>query len=161
MSLFGFGKKKEPAPAPKQIPLDYKTPKKDIKSVHTFTQSKGFKGFRRVRVSMGTSDVVWNNIEYFRDNGFDLTNSAVQVLVIRSDMEPGVQLKVLVDGRFLGNIYRYEKNAEAFDAVIDKNVDKVYVKIEDTVIDGKYYGTETFLMVHWPNMGPKVYVTVE
>ena len=86
--LFGKKKKKkEPAPAPKPIPLDYKTPKKDIKSVHTFTQSKGFKGFRRVRVSMGTS--------------------------------------------------------------------------EDTVIDGKYYGTETFLMVHWPNMGPKVYVTVE
>lgn len=160
--LFGKKKKKkEPAPAPKPIPLDYKTPKKDIKSVHTFTQSKGFKGFRRVRVSMGTSDVVWNNIEYFRDNGFDLTNSAVQVLVLKSDMEPGVQLKVLVDGRFLGNIYRYKTNAEAFDAVIDKNVDKAYVKIEDTVIDGKYYGTETFLMVHWPNMGPKVYVTVE
>ena len=160
--LFGKKKKKkEPAPAPEPIPLDYKTPKKDIKSVQTFTQANGFKGFRRVRISMGTSDVVWNNIEYFRDNGFDFTNSAVQVLVIRSDMEPGVQLKVLVDGRFLGNIYRYEKNAEAFDAVIDKNVDKVYVKIEDTVIDGKYYGTETFLMIHWPNMGPKVYVTVE
>lgn len=160
--LFGKKKKKkEPAPAPEPIPLDYKTPKKDIKSVQTFTQANGFKGFRRVRVSMGTSDVVWNNIEYFRDNGFDFTNSAVQVLVIRSDMDPGVQLKVLVDGRFLGNIYRYEKNAEAFDAVTDKKVDKVYVKIEDTFIDGKYYGSQSFLMLHWPNMGPKVTVKVE
>ena len=161
MALFKFGKKKEPAPAPEPIPLDYKTPKKDIKSVHTFTQAKGFKGFRRVRVSMGTSNVVWNNIEYFRGNGFDLANSAVQVLMLNSDIDPGVQLKMLVDGRFLGNIYRSNKNAEAFDAVTDKKVDKVYVKIEDTAIDGKYYGTETFLMVHWPNMGPKINVTVE
>lgn len=161
MALFKFGKKKEPAPAPEPIPLDYKTPKKDIISAQTFTQAKGFNGFRRVRVSMGTSDVVWNNIEYFRDNGFDLTNSAVQVLVIKSDMDPGVQLKVLVDGRFLGNIYWSNKNAEVFDAITDKKADKVYIKIEDTVIDGKYYGTETFLMVHWPNMGPKINVTVE
>ena len=161
MALFNFGKKKEPVPAPEPIPLDYKTPKKDIKSVHTFTQAKGFKGFRRIRLSMGTSNVVWNNIEYFRGNGFDLANSAVQVQVVKSDIDPGVQLKVLVDGRFLGNIYRSNKNAEAFDAVADKKVDKVYVKIEDTVIDGKYYGTETFLMVHWSNMGPKINVTVE
>lgn len=159
MALFKFGKKKEPAPEP--VPLDYKTPKKDIKSVHTFTQAKGFKGFRRVRVSMGTSNVVWNNIEYFRDNGYDFTNSAIQVLVIKSDMDPGVQLKVLVDGRFLGNIYRSKSNGEAFDAVTDKKVDNAYIKIEDTVIDGKYCGTETFLMVHWPDMGPKINVTVE
>jgi hypothetical protein len=160
--LFGKKKKKkDPAPAPEPIPLDYKTPKKDIKFVQTFTQANGFKGFRRVSISTGTSDVVWNNIEYFRDNGCDLTNSAVQLLVIRSDMEPGVQIKVLVDGRFIGNIYRYKTNAEAFDAVIDKNVDKVFVKIEDTVIDGKYYGTQAFLMLHWPNMGPKINVKVE
>ena len=161
MALFKFGKKKESAPAPEPIPLDYKTPKKDIKFALTFTQAKSFKGFRRVRVSMGTSDVVWNNIEYFRDNGFDFTNSAVQVLVLNSDMDPGVQLKVLVDGRFLGYVYWSNKNAEVFDAVTNKKVDKVYIKIEDTVIDGKYYGTETFLMVHWPNMGPKINVTVE
>ena len=148
MALFKFGKKKEPAPAPEPIPLDYKTPKKDIKFALTFTQAKSFKGFRRVRVSMGTSDVVWNNIEYFRDNRFDFTNSAVQVLV-------------LVDGRFLGYIYWSNKNAEVFDAVTSKKADKVYIKIEDTVIDGKYYGTETFLMVHWSNMGPKINVTVE
>lgn len=161
MALFKFGKKKEPAPAPEPIPLDYKVPKKDIKSVQTFTQSKGFKGFRRVRVSMGTSDVVWHNIDYFRDNGYDFTNSAVQLQAIKSDIEPGVYLKVVVDGRYLGNIYHSSKNGEAFDAVTDKKVDKVYVKIEDTVIDGKYYGTETFLMLHWPNMGPKISVTVE
>ena len=161
MSLFNFGKKKEPAPAPEPIPLDYPTPKKDIKFALTFTQNKSFKGFRRARVSMGTSEVVWNNIDYFRDNGYDFTNRAVQVLVIRSDTDPGVQLKVLVDGRYLGNVYQSNKNAEIFDAVTSKKVDKVHIKVEDTVIDGKYYGTETFLMFHWPDMGPKVSVTVE
>lgn len=150
--LFGKKKKKEPAPAPKQIPLDYKTPKKYIKSVQTFTQSESLDGFRRVRISMGTSDVVENNLDYFRSNGCDFTNSSVQLLVIRSDMEPGVQLKVLVDGRFLGNIYRSKSNAEAFDAAVDRKVDKVYVKIEDTVLDGKYYGSESFVMFHWPDM---------
>ena len=160
MALFNFGKKK-PAPDPEPIPLDYKTPKKDIISVQTFTQSKGFKGFRRVRVSMGTSKVVWNNIEYFRDNGYDFANSAVQVLAIKSETDPAALLKILVDGRFLGNVYRNNKNAEAFDAIMDKKADKVYVKIEDTVKDGKYYGTETFIMIHWPDMGPKVKVTVE
>ena len=160
--LFGKKKKKkEPAPVQEPIPLDYKTPKKDIRSVHTFTQAKGFKGFRRVRVSMGTSEVVWNNIEYFRTNGYDFANSAVQILVLRSDTDPGVQLKVLVDGRFLGYVYWSNKSAEVFDAITDKKVDKVYIKIEDTLIDGKYYGMETSLMVHWPNMGPKINVTVE
>lgn len=161
MSLFNFGKKKEPAPAPEPIPLDYPTPKKDIKCALTFTQNKSFKGFRRARVSMGTSEVVWNNIDYFRDCGYDFTNRAVQVLVLRSDTDPGVQLKVLVDGRYLGNVYQSNKNAEIFDAVTSKKVDKVHIKVEDTVIDGKYYGTETFLMFHWPDMGPKVNVTVE
>lgn len=160
MSLFGFGKKKARAPAP-ELPLDFKVPKKDIIFVQTFTQSKNFKGFRRVRVSMGTSDVVEHNIDYFRDNGYDFTNSAVQIQTIKSDLDPGVLLKVVVDGRFLGNIYRGKGNAEAFDAVTDKKIDKVYVKIEDAFIDGKYYGTETYIMLHWPNMGPKVYVTVE
>ncbi len=151
--LFGKKKKKkEPAPAPEPIPLDYKTPKKDIKSVHSFTQSDSFDGFRRVRISMGTSDVVENNLDYFRNNGCDFTNSKVEVLVIKSDMEPGVQLKIMVDGRFMGNIYRSKSNAEAFDAVTEKKVDKVYVKIEDTVLDGKYYGSECFVMVHWPDM---------
>lgn len=155
MSLFGFGKKKAPAPAPKQIPLDYKVPKKDIKSVQTFTQSNGFKGFRRVRVSMGTSDAVEHNIDYFRENGYDFANRAVQIMAIVSDMDPGVYLKVVVDGRYLGNIYRSKSNAEAFDAVTDKKVDKVHIKIEDTFIDGKYYGSEEFIMLHWPDMKPK------
>lgn len=161
MALFSFGKKKEPAPVPEPIPLDFKPPKKDILSVQTFTQSKGFKGFRRARVSMGTSNVVWNNINYFRDNGYDFTNSAVQVLEIKSDIDPGVQLKVVVDGRFLGNIYWSSKNAEVFDAITNKKIDKVYIKIEDTFLDGKYYGTEAFLMLHWPNMGPKVKISIE
>ena len=161
MSLFNFGKKKEPAPAPEPIPLDYPTPKKDIKFALAFTQNKSFKGFRRARVSMGTSEVVWNNIDYFRDNGYDFTNSAVQVLVLRSDTDPGVQLKILVDGRYLGNVYWSSKNAEIFDAVTNKKVDKVHIKVEDTYVDGKYYGTEAFLMFHWPDMGPKVNVTVE
>ena len=158
--LFGK-KKKSTAPTPEPIPLDCDTPKKDIKFALDFTQAKSFKGFRRVRISMGTSNIVWNNIDYFRDNGYDFTNSAVQILVLNSDMDPGVQLKVLADGRFLGYVYWTSKSSEAFDAVESKKIDKVYLKIEDTFIDGKYYGTEAYLMLHWPNMGPRVNTTVK
>ena len=157
-----FGKKKnKKAPAPKSLPLDFEVPKKDIKFIRTFTQADSFKGFRSVRISADTSKVVENNIDFFRDNGYDFTNCTVQLQAIKCDIDPGVKLKVVVDGRFIGNIYRGKGNAEAFNAVMDNEVDKAYIKIEDAYIDGKYYGTQGFIMLHWPNMGPKVNVTVK
>ena len=159
MALFNFGKKKA-APAP-VLSDERVIPKKDIISVQTFTQAKSFRGFRRVRISASGLDGVEKNQIYFRERGFDFTNSAVQVMVVKANNDLGMCLRIVADGKFLGNVYKNDGNSEAFDKAIDKKIDKVYVKLEDKIIDGQLYGTESFIMVHWPNIAPKVKVTVE
>ena len=160
MALFNFGKKKKSDPVP-ELTDERIIPKKDILSVQTFTQSKTFRGYRRVRISTNGLDGVEKNQIYFRERGFDFTNSAVQLMTVKANNDFGKCLRIVVDGRFLGNIYRSGANDEAFDKVLDKAVDKVYVKLEDTIIDGQYYGTESYIMMHWPGIAPKLKVTVE
>lgn len=150
MLLFGFGKKKEPAPAPKSLPLDFKVPKKDIKFIQIFPQSESSDGFCRARVSPGSSDLVERNTDYFRKRGFE--GSSIQLMTVRSDMDPGIHLRVIVDGRYLGNIYNGKFNAEPFAALTSRKVDRVHMEVVDTAVDGKYYGSECFAMVHWPDM---------
>ncbi len=160
MALFNFGKKKA-APKP-QLSEERIIPKKDIVSVQTFTQSKSFRGFRRIKISTYNLDGVEKNLAYFRERGFDFANSAVQVMVVKANNEEGKCLRIVVDGKFIGNVYKNSSNSEAFEMAVAKKLDKVYVLIEDVILDdGKYYGTETYILLHWPNIGPKVKVSVE
>ena len=160
MALFNFGKKKA-APQP-QLSEERIIPKKDIISVQTFTQAKAFRGFRRIKISTNNLDGVEKNLAYFRDRGFDFANSAVQVMVVKANNEEGKCLRIVVDGKFVGNVYKSGSNSEAFDMAVDKKIDKVYMLIEDVILDdGKYYGTRAYILLHWPNMAPKVKVSVE
>lgn len=160
MSLFRSKKKNEPEPAPAKSE-ERVIPKSDIKYVYTFTQAKSFRGFRRVGISFYGLDGVDKNLTYFGERDYDFTNSAVQIMIVKANNDVGVCLRIVVDGKFIGNVYKNSSNAEAFDAALDKKLDKAYVKIEDTVIDGKYYGTEAFIMLHWPDMGPRVKIEVK
>ena len=135
--------------------------KKDIFSIQTFTQAKSFKGFRRVTISTDNLDGVEKNMAFFRSRDFDFTNCAVQVMVVKARNDEGKCLRIVADGRFLGNVYKNISNYEAFDMAVNQKLDKVYLKYEDAVIDGKLYGTNTYIMFHWPNIAPKIKVTVE
>ena len=157
MSLFNHFKKAQPVKYTEERTI----PKKDIISVQTFTQAKSFRDFRRVRISTNGLDGVEKNFAYFREKKFDFTNAAVQIMTVKANNDFGKCLRIVVDGRLIGNVYRSDSNAEAFDVALDKKVDKVYVRIEEKIIDGVNYGSSSYLMLHWPNMGPKVSVNIE
>lgn len=160
MALFNFGKKK--ATLQPQLSEERIIPKKDIISVQTFTQAKSFRGFRRINISTYMLDGVEKNLAYFRERGFDFANSAVQVMVVKAKNDEGKCLRIVIDGKFIGNVYKNSSNSEAFEMAVAKKLDKVHVLIEDVILDdGKYYGTETYILLHWPNIGPKVKVSVE
>ena len=112
MSLFNRFKKNQPVT---EYTEERTIPKKDIISVQTFTQAKSFRGFRRVRISTYGLDGVEKNFAYFREKEFDFTNAAVQIMTVKANNDFGKCLRIVVDGRFIGNVYRSDSNAEAFD----------------------------------------------
>lgn len=129
-------------------------PKTDILSVQTFTQSRGFKGYRRERVSIRHLDGVELNLMHFAEAGFDFTNSAIQLMVVKANNEIGICIRVVVDGRFIGNMYRSERNAETFDNIVAKNIDKVHIRVEPMTDDIQNY--DVWLFAHWKGIAPRV-----
>lgn len=139
-------------------------PKKDIISVQTFTQSKNFRGFRREKVSGQSLDGVELNHKYFREEREDnFDNSAIQLMIVKANNDYGKCIRVVVDGRFMGNIYRRDNGStEVFDAIEAKLIDKVHFQVDTSYHDdGSLMGYSTYIMVHWPNMPPKIKVSVE
>jgi len=129
-------------------------PKSNIKSVQTFTQSRSFKGFRRERITTHNLDGVEKNTLYFKARDYDFTNSAIQLMVVKANTDEGICIRIVVDGRFMGNMYRNERNAETFDNIVARNIDKAHFRIEEAT------GSSTIsnLFVHWPGIGPRVTV---
>lgn len=137
MALFG---KKKTAPPQPALSVQRELPKSDIIKVLTFTQAKQFRGFKREFVKSFGLDGTALNLAYFREKGFDFTNSAIQVMLVKANNDYGKCVRLVVDGRFLGNVYRDDANAEWFGHVEDGSADKAFVKIEDPKI---------YLFLHW------------
>jgi len=147
-------KKSDPEPV---LTQERVIPKKDILSVQTFTHSRGFKGFRRVKLSTyGLDGVELNHRYLYKKNKFDFDNSAIQLMTVKATNETGTCIRVVIEGRFVGNIYKNERNAEIFDNIVDKNIDKVHAHVEYAEDDKGLLAYDTYIMVHWPNMGPKI-----
>lgn len=141
-----------------QLTQERALPKKDIYSTQTFTQSKSFKGFRREKLSTFGLDGVELNHKYFREQyNDDFTNSAIQLMVVKARNDEGKCVRVVVDGRFMGNLYRSERTAESFDMIVAKKIDKAHFRVETAYYaDGSLMGYNTYIMVHWPGIGPRV-----
>lgn len=136
-----FGKKKNTPPPQPALSVQRELPPSDILKVMTFTQAKSFRGFKRGFVKSFGLDGTALNLAYFRSKGFDFTNSAIQVMLVKANNDYGKCVRVVVDGRFLGNVYRDDGfNKEWFDHVEEGTVDKAYIKIEDPKI---------YLFLHW------------
>ena len=146
-------KQKEPEPVFSQ---ERAIPKKDIRSVQTFTNSKSFKGFRKAKLNeYGLDGIDLNHDYFYKTSKFDFTNSAVQLMVVKANNNEGKCIRVVVDGRFMGNVYR-SKDADLFDNIVNKKVDKVHFHVEYAEDKGKLLASAGALLVHWPNMGPRV-----
>lgn len=138
-----FDQSKEP-----ELSYERQLPKKDIISVQTFTHSKAFKGFRREKISTYGLDGVERNHRHFAELGNDFANSAIQLMVVKANTETGNCIRIVVDGLFMGNMYRNPRNAESYDRIVAKEIDKVHFHVEG----------DTYIMLHWPGIGPRVTV---
>ena len=160
MALFGLGKKKQtktvPPTQPKRIPMV--PPVHEVVTSITLTQSKAFRGYRRLKISSRNSDIIENNEKYFKQCDWDFSNRTVQLMVEKIPDVNDVRVLIIVDGRFLGNLYRNDRNAEAIDKIVSGEVDGVFIKYDEKIIDGESYGSEAFVFLHWPDMGVKVSV---
>lgn len=148
-----FKKATDPYPG---LSHERKIPYTDIISTQAFIQAKSFKGYRRGKISSYGLDGVERNERYFCDNGADLTGSRIDLLVVKANNDAKKCIRILVDGRFLGNIYRNDMNREYFNKIVKQQIDGAYVKLDTVEIDGQIQVTGSYLMVHWPGMGPRV-----
>ena len=133
-----------------------KIPYTDIISTQAFIQAKSFRGYRREKISSYGLDGVERNERYFCDNDPDLTGSRIDLMVVKANNDAKKCIRILVDGRFLGNIYRNDMNREYFNKIVKQQIDGAYVRLDTVTLDGRIQVTSSYLMVHWPGIGPRV-----
>ena len=148
-----FKKAADPYPG---LSHERKIPYTDIISTQAFIQAKSFRGYRREKISSYGLDGVERNERYFCDNGADLTGSRIDLMVVKADNDIKKCIRILVDGKFLGNIYRSDTNREYFNKIVKQQIDGAYVKLDTVTIDGRTQVASSYLMVHWPGIGPRV-----
>jgi len=136
-------------------------PQSDIVSVQAFIQAKTFRGYRREPISTYGLDGVERNICILRDQqNFDLTGSRIDIMTVKMANKRKC-LRILVDGKFIGNIYKNDMNTEYFDKAVKQKIDGAYVKIDTVMFEGRKEATKLYLMLHWPGIGPRVDVDVK
>ena len=148
-----FKKTTDPYPG---LSHERKIPYTDVISTQAFIQAKSFRGYRREKISSYGLDGVERNERYFCDNGADLTGSRIDLLVVKADNDIKKCIRILVDGKFIGNIYRSDTNREYFNKIVKQQIDGAYVKLDTVTIDGRTQVVSSYLMVHWPGIGPRV-----
>lgn len=148
-----FKKTTDPYPG---LSHERKIPYTDVISTQAFIQAESFRGYRREKISSYGLDGVERNERYFCDNGADLTGSRIDLMVVKANNDAKKCIRILVDGRFLGNIYRNDMNREYFNKIVKQQIDGAYVKLDTVEIDGQIQLVSSYLMVHWPGIGPRV-----
>lgn len=148
-----FKKAADPYPG---LSHERKIPYTDIISTQAFIQAKSFRGYRREKISSYGLDGVERNERYLCDNGADLTGCRIDLLVVKANNDAKKCIRILVDGKFIGNIYRSDTNREYFNKIVKQQIDGAYVKLDTVEIDGQIQLVSSYLMVHWPGIGPRV-----
>lgn len=148
-----FKKAADPYPG---LSHERKIPYTDIISTQAFIQAKSFRGYRREKISSYGLDGVERNERYFCDNDPDLTGSRIDLMVVKANNDAKKCIRVVVDGKFLGNIYRNDVNREYFNKIVKQQIDGAYVRLDTVTLDGRIQVASSYLMVHWPGIGPRV-----
>jgi len=147
MALFGFSKKKAPAPASK--------PATKLLWSKTFTQSNSFKGFRRVQLTTYKEPGVEETLAYFKDLNYDFKGRTIRIDHLTGpeifEDGPAHFINVYVDNMKIGVVYGTSELR--FSMLTEYEFDKAHIKVENGVV---------FLFVHYPGVAPiKVSTRVE
>lgn len=151
MALFGIKKKKTVAdqkpPAPK-----YEIPPFSLWNKYSFEQSNSFRGCKRFQLRLSYARPICEaNVDKFRQRGFDLKGSHVDLLHgMINDANQFEAIVVVVDGLQIGSLWRSDKYDDVFQALVDKRIEKVHIRIEDVVLDdGTEAGTAVYMYLKW------------
>ena len=159
MALFNIGKKKKPAPKPKQA-----KPATKLLWSKTFPQSGSFKGFRRIRLGRYYEDID-ASLQELKKSRYNMKGRTIRLDNIAST-DPYNKYKVIkvyVDDKLIGNVF--ESDAQQYSMLTDYEYDKAHVRVEDTALDVDFdtsgiVTTKVYLFLHYPKIEP-IKVTIE
>lgn len=125
------------------------TPGLDTLYGATYSHSKGFRGFKRIRLTTYGEKLANDGIRKLMksnppDDPFNIDNRTIRLEVVRDNSsftEPQHYLNVYVDGLRIGTSYSCRE--EYISHIVSGHVDKVHVKIEDD--DDRF---SSYLFIH-------------
>jgi hypothetical protein len=135
MGFFDLFKSKPEPPADAPSPIE-------TLLVMNYKHSKGFKGFKRIRLATYKDNVAQRNIKKLLDQEISDVTLTVKVDHINFT-EPSRFMDVMADGLHIGTDYPYDDDPY-IDMVLSGSIDAVHLRLEDA---GDRYNSTLFVHI--------------
>ncbi len=129
MALFGFGKKKQPDPAPKQ---EHET---IVLWTKEFIQANSFRGFKRIRLTTYGEKGVADTLDYFEKQGNKFKDRVIRPehIRVKGVFEDGdlLVVNVYVDNMRIGCVYAPK---DYYKMLTENEYNKAHIRIDGDAV---------------------------